>query len=333
MPLYRRRAAAKKSAARTAAKRKAPMRKRAMRPRRKMWMVKRYRAAAGAITNSLWAYGRRTVPKQVLALRRTGAPDVWHQNYSESMYVPIGLQQFKSFASLTRSQLTAIQSIVGNQTAPNRCLIENCLTELTFTNPTNAAVEVELYDIVPKRDLPNTIALQLNAGLYAGASSPESCITLGSQAASGVPPGSLADPSQYIGASPYDSQFFKDNFRVVQKAHLMLASGASHRHQAIVKVNRVSEQAVSANASLAYVKGLTYSTLICVRGAAAGIGGSPSGATTNQSTLNIVTSLRVKYTYVTDNNYSAVYYDQLPHDATPIVRNIGNGALESVTPA
>lgn len=301
--------------------------------RRRLPLVRRYRTAAGAITNSLWAFGRGArLPRQVQALRRVGAPDIYQDNFAETVSTQVGLQTFKSYGSLLRAQLTSLASIAGNQSAPNRILLESAQTEITFTNITNAAVEVELYDIVFKRDVPATTTVALAAGSYIFNSTPENMITEGTKAASGVPPSSLTDPSTYIGASPFDSQFFKDYCMVKQKSHVMLASGATHRHQTLAKINRVAEQAIVGNQNLNYVKGFSYCTLLCVRGAAAAILESDD-STTNQATLNVVTSLRMKYTWCSDVNYSAYYHNNLSTDAVTQVRNIGNGAIESVTPA
>lgn len=300
--------------------------------RRRPLLVRRYRAAAGTITNSLWAHGRGTrLPKRVLAMKRVGAPDIYHANFSETVVTPTGLQQFKSYGSLFRSQLQVLNGIAGNQSAPNRVLIESAQTELSFTNLTNAAVEVELYDIVFKRDVPATTTLSLAAGTYIFSSYPENMITQGIKAAASIAPGSLTDPSQYVGASPFDSQFFKDYCQVKQKSHVMLASGATHRHQTLAKINRVADQSIVGNQNLNYIKGFSYTTLLCIRGAGVRVNDT-FDTTTNASTLNVVSSLRIKWTYVQDVTSNAVYNNDLPADIAASVRNIGSGAIELVSP-
>lgn len=314
-----------------ATKARKPMRRRAMRPRRKMWAVKRYRSVAGGITNSLWTYGRRRIPKQVLALRRVGAPDIYQDNYQETVSTQSGLQKFISFGSLFQSQIQTLNGVAGNQQAPNRVLIESAQTELTFTNITSAAVEVEIYDIKFKRDIPNTTNVALAAGSYIFNSTPENMISEGAKAAASLASSSSTDPSLFRGASPFDSQFFKDNCRVVQKSHVMLASGATHRHQQMVKVNRVASQTLTGNQTLAYLKDFSYTTLLCIRGVPVGIL-EADDTTSSQSTLNVVSSLRIKWTFVQDVTSNLIAHNNLAVSAATQVRNIGNGAIELVTP-
>jgi len=304
-------------------------RRRPMRPRRVA--VRRINSVSGGVSNSRFYHGRRRLTKQVLALRRVGAPDTWQDNFSDTVSTQVGLQKFISFGSLLRSQLQQLNSLAGNQGAPNRVLVETASTELTFTNITNAAVEVDIYDIKFKRDIPNTTTVALAAGTYIFNSYPENMITEGAKAAASIAPASLTDPSLYRGAIPYDSQFFKDNCKVIQKTQVMLSSGATHRHQQNVKLNRIASQTVVGNESLSYIKDFSYTTLLCIRGVPVGIAESDD-TTTTQSTLNIVSSLRIKWTFVQDATSNLVYNNALPVAGDTQVRNIGNGAIESVTP-
>lgn len=309
---------------------KTPGRKRMVRRRPKM-VVKRYRAIAGGISNSTWIYGRRRLPKQVQALRRVGAPDIWQDNYSETVACQQGLQKYISFGSIFQSQLASLNAIAGNQQAPNRVLLESSQTEMTFTNVSNAAVEVELYDIRFKRDIPSTTNVAIGTNTYIFNSTPENMISQGAKAAASLPSASLTDPSEFRGSTPFDSQFFKDNCRVLQKSVVMLASGASHRHVTNAKHNRVASQTTVGNSSFNYLKDFSYTTLLCIRGLPVGIV-EQDETTLSQATLNIVTSLRIKWTFVQDVTSNLVYNNVLPLTGQTQVRNIGSGALESVTP-
>lgn len=290
----------------------------------------RYVSAAGSITNSLWSFGRRRASKQVLAMRRVGAPDVQLRNYAQQIQVAQNTQRFVSFEGCSPAQLLSLLTTAGNQNSPNRALVESSMNELTFTNPTNGPLELEIYDIVFKRDVPNGFNLTLSSGTYSIVGSVEGMIAGGILAGGQYGPTSTAKPDQIIGASPYDSQLFKDYCKVSKRSHVLLSSGASHRHQVINKVNRVIDQSI-ASGDLTYIKGWSYAVLINVRGIA-GYDDTPLSALSgvNKTTLDVVTTSRIKYTYVQDVSNTLYYTNSLTGETEVQVRNIGNGAIEYI---
>jgi len=287
-------------------------------------------AASGLMTNSLWSHKARALPFRVRAMKAVGAPDIYHQNYAQVLNTSSGLQQYASFPSVTPLQLQAIAGTTPSG-APNRVLIQNAQTEITFTNVNNTSVEVELYDIMFKRDATFDSSIETNVDTYPF-DNIDTMIEQGSKASAQLASGGT-DVSRYIGASPYDSQIFKNYCRVVKRTHVMLASGASHRHQALIGINKLGEQSVIGNKDLVYVKGFTYATLMYARGVGAYDPTDPGGgATTNGCFLNVVTSVRIKYTFVTDNT-NTVHYNNKPLPlGTPNVRNPGSGAYEALSP-
>jgi len=113
----------------------------------------------------------------------------------------------------------------------------------------------------------------------------------------------------------------------------MLASGATHRHQQMVGINKLLDRSLVDDAGLEYIQGYTYLTLLNIRGVGAyNPSAEPAGeATVNGLWINVVTSLRIKYTFVTDNTNS-LHYTNVLTTGTPNVRNIGSGAYEALTP-
>jgi len=297
--------------------------------------IVRYNTMAGLLTNSVWATKARPLPFRIRAMKAVAAPDIWHANFGQVVQVTSGIQKFVSFPSVTPDQLAKI----SNKTplgAPNRVLIQNAQTEVTVTNTTNCAAEIMFYDIVPKRDVMIDSSFKTDDGTYTW-SSIEDAIREGAKAAAGVVPAG-SDVSEYIGASAYDSPIFKNFFKVVKRSHVMLASGSSHRHQQLVGVNRLVETGMIGEGSAgldtkSYLRGFTYATLILARG----VGGydpavEPAGdSITNELFLNVVTSLRIKYTYVTDNT-NTVHYNNILSTGNCNVRNIGSGAYEAAGP-
>lgn len=335
-PRRPRRQAPKRAAVKRAGLRKSAAIRRAGGRRKYASKIIRYNTMAGLLTNSIWMSKGRKLPFRVRAMKAVAAPDIYQANYGQVVQVGNGVQKFVSFASLTGDQLNTI----ANKTpagAPNRVLIENCQTEVTFTNTTNAALEVEVYDIVPKRDVFDEMYIKTDNGTYPW-SYIEDAIEAGCLAGAQLSP-AASSPANFIGASPFDSQIFKAYFAVAKRAHVMLASGASHRHQQMVGTNKLIDQSVIAGASAlggsikTYIKGYTYATLLLVRGVAAyNPSAEPAGdATTNGAFLNVVTSVRVKYTFVTDNTNTLNYTNVLT-TGVPNVRNIGSGAYEALSP-
>lgn len=318
----------KRAAARRAAVRKGGARKaRAMRARRSGGYRKMIQSAAGLMTNSLWAFKGGRLPARVRMIKAVASPNIRQKNFATTLSGVPGLQVYQSFATLSGIDLSALQQAVPHN-EPNRLVVENAQTEITFTNSNNCAVEVELYDIVFKRDTAIGMTLNTNAGVYTF-STIDQMIEQGCKAGAAIAPGG-SDVSRYIGASPYDSQPFKDYCRVVKRTHIMLASGASHRHQANIGINKLIDASIASDLTKGYVKGFSYSTLLVARGVAAYAPQDPGGgATANGVFLNVVTSTRIKYTYVQDVTANVNYNNVPLPTSLPNVRNIGSGAYEA----
>lgn len=330
--VMRRRRLAKKSAPKRAVVRRAGIRKAGA--KRRAGGASGYRkliqTASGLMTNSLWSYRARALPFRVRAMKAVGAPDIYHQNFAQVLNTATGLQTYTSYPSVTPAQLKAIADATPSGT-PNRVLIQSAQTEITFTNVNNTSCEVELYDIFFKRDVSVGANITTTVDNYP-IENIDDMIKNGSKASAGLALGA-SDVSRYIGASPFDSQPFKSFCRVVKRTHVMLASGASHRHQAMIGINKLGDESVIGNDDITYLKGFTYATLVYVRGVGAydptDVTGGP---TVNGCFLNVVTSVRIKYTYVVDST-NTVRYNNMPLPlGIPNVRNPGSGAYEALSP-
>lgn len=330
--VMRRRRLAKKSAPKRAVVRRAGIRKAGA--KRRAGGAAGYRkliqSASGLMTNSLWSYRARALPFRVRAMKAVGAPDVYHQNFAQVLNTATGLQTYTSYPSVTPTQLKAISGLTPSG-APNRVLIQSAQTEITFTNVNNTSCEVELYDIFFKRDVSVGANITTSVDNYP-IENIDDMIKNGSKASAGIVLGG-SDVSRYIGASPFDSQPFKNYCRVVKRTHVMLASGASHRHQALIGINKLGDESIIGNDDLTYLKGFTYATLMYVRGVGAydptDVTGGP---TVNGCFLNVVTSVRIKYTYVTDSTNTVHYNNQPLPLGLPNVRNPGSGQYEPLSP-
>lgn len=330
MVLYRRRRPlAKKSAPKRAYVRRAGIRKgRAIRRAGgRSGYRKLIQSMAGMVTNSLWSYKGPRLSPRVRAMKMVGSPNIQHKNFATTLSSVAGLQVYASYGTLIGIDLTALQQAVPHN-EPNRLVVESSQTEITLTNSNNCAAEIELYDVMFKRDVSVDQTLNTNSGTYTFTTI-DQMWEQGAKASAGEPPGGT-DVSRYIGASPFDSQPFKTFCRVVKRTHVMLASGASHRHQSQIGINKLIDASLASDLTKAYVKGFSYATLIVARGVAAYAPADPpvGGSTVNSVFINVATATRIKYTYVQDVTQN-VHYNNYPLSTSTVnVRNIGSGAYE-----
>lgn len=334
MPRFRARGATKRKAAvkRLLARRR--LRKRQLTVSRMGPRTNRYYTAAGSMTNSIFKFGRvRRLPLATRIAKGIGAPDFMVWNGGFQCGTSQGKQTYYGFNSVNQGHLKDIMDIVGNQTAPSQCFIENAISQLSLTNITNTNAEIEIYDIIFKRDVPNSITWVNNSITYTVPSgNVADMIAYGCDAAAAAPAGDGSE--QVVGTTPYDSQVFKAYCKVVKKTHVMLGSGATHRHQSLVNISKRALQTVAAQDGVQLTKGYAFATLIKVVGAPGYI---PSGelatlGTSVDLTIQAVYSLRVKYTFIQDVTSGLTVHDVLAESPAATTRNPGSGVLELVSP-
>jgi len=330
----RRRRSARKPAYR---KKRAPARRAARRPLRRKMTTQQFNTPLGGASSSLWSYGqKRRLPARVKVMKMVGAPDSYIWNGGFNCNVGQGLQEYYGFNSVNQGHLEDMLAISGNQTAPNRLCLENAIATLGLTNITNTSAEIDIFDIIFKRDVPTALAVPLAANTYiVNAGDVAQLINEGINAARSLAPG--ASGSATIGTNAWDSQFFKEYCTVVKRTRVMLASGASHRHTSSVNLSKVIAQSVGGDGGTAVFRGYSFCTLVRINGAAAYIpsGDQATNGTPADITCQAVFSLRVKYTFVQDVNSSVTVADDLGNNFTApaaTTRNPGSGALEAISP-
>lgn len=302
------------------------------------------RAVPGGLTESTWYGGSKRMTKRVYDMKKLGAPNAQVQNFSTVLNIPQNQQIWRSFGLSLRSQLGNIMTYlpggpVTSTSGFNRAIMETSHSELTFTNPGNSAIELDIYDVVFKRDVPTQLTIQVEGGNVTCPGAVEDLITTGVNYGNNNGANDEHN-AQYYGASPYDSQLFRDYCKVKKVSHVLLPSGASHRHKVTNSICKLIDQSVAGSESLLYIKGFSSTTLVCAKGVA-GINMNPSEipleglafTTITGGNLGVVTSTRIKYTYVADATNSLQYTNFLTIDNPLYVRNIGSGNLEYVFPS
>jgi len=323
----------------------------------------------GIASNSNYKVVRKAKPTHLL-LKKIGSPFIAVSQFATQTYSQGGFQQWGGVNFLSRQAMNALgakvpvggaipnggsntQANYGNIQATNNFLFESAYGELTFTNATNHAVGLNIYEVVCKRDT-QVAGQQLTYNLLSppgavyqlGMTSNtltwrgplgalEAGLELGQQTANPVsyPTNSGIANMNLLGSGPKDSRTFNQWYTITKKVNVQMPLGATHRHKYSYKMNKLIDQSIFGNPQLDEIKGLTRHLLWCVYGYPANYNEDASGAssqvTSTPCLLNVIATTRMKYTYV-HNNQSVIYYqDGLTSLANTDVINVGNGQIET----
>ena len=290
----------------------------------------------GQMSSSNFKLGAKVTP-QVKALKRVGAPNVKVTQYPYQMPVPFGFQEQFSFSLYPMSDVRAmLNTLTSVSTGSKRMVLESAQSEVTMTNSSNASCEIEIYDLVLKHDLLVDPAFNVNALVYPVAPNPEQYWSVGTLAAEGAAAGTTPSPSTFIGSSPFDSQLFKDYFKVKKRTKVMLPQGGTHRHNIQLKPSRLIDefQVATSVAGVAGLQGLTQYTMITCKGVP--ISDVTTALPTTASTLlDIIQSIRYKWTWVSDTTSTGYFVDSLttPAAVNTAVLSLGSGLFGPVATA
>jgi hypothetical protein len=277
------------------------------------------------------------------AIKKVGAPNVYSWNRSLPLSSDLGLQNYYSIQHSGNSDLNYIRTKIASTggDAGARYVLENYQAEITLTNTGNASVEFELYDIVPKRDIVGSYSYNTpGGGVLTFNGTPDKFWENGSRLNANMSAEStfLVPPSKLIGASPMDSQLFRDYFIVKKRTRVILTQGGTHRHEVLVKQNFLVDDALikMQNANTAGLHGCVSYTMVVQKGLAATYtaAGPPAalGVVLPPTQLAMVLCQRWKYTFVQDNSNNIYPASSLAQtfaegDTKPQIVNIGSGGI------
>jgi len=305
-------------------------------------VTKRYQALGGAVTaSSAGAICNRRANRQSLALKRVGAPNVIIDQSTNLITIAAGFQGIAydyinnvGYLNSIQSKLPANNALSGGS-PPTRFMLESTTALYSMTNTTTASLEVEIFDIMSKRDVLSQWTYSTNQKsspvTFVLDGNPKDYWNIGALLGTNenvTPP----QPSTILGSTPYDSQLFRDYWVVKRRTKVLLPMGASHKHTVSTRPNLMVDEALTA--SWAYVnslKGITCFTMFVAKGMPQTCGSeSPVIVTTSNGELAIVKSYRTKYTWVSDTSNNLYYNDNLTSPASTQVVNIGSGQPEAV---
>jgi len=289
---------------------------------------------SGIATKS--SYSSKSKPtKQVATIKLIGAPNINSTQASRTMQVDAGFQGYQTLAWADNDELyrlSAMQTTLQSTPIP-RFVYNSLQGELLFTNATNMACEIEIYDIVAKRDINYEMNYRIpssGAAFPWPQSTPVGAWEIG--VSLGNNEGTLLSPrlSQYIGCSPYDSQVFKDYFTVKKRTLVQMPLGAVHRHTVNISPNKLISGSLYNNDLTYGWKGLTTWTMWVVKGYP--VATTEGEATTASCEMLCVQSVRTKFNWVADATVTVYTQDNL---TTPVETNQGffntaSGLLDTV---
>jgi len=273
--------------------------------------------------------------RQVAAMARVGAPNYWTDTYSGIVATAAAFQSYGSFANINQTLAKALLGLVpgGTVGTPKRMVIENAGFEYTMTNNSNVPIEVDIYDLTIKRDILTSLTFNANSQAYTVLPYPEQYWAEGSNAQAGYAGNTYPAQANFLGSLPQDSRLFLDYFTVSKKTIVQLPMSGTHRHQVNIKAGKLLDDYL-ANSTTSGIKGLTSYVMIVVRGFpiyAIPESPAPAAVTTSSASLNVVQSVRVKYTWVADVSFTTNANANISTVAPSFQNsfNWGNGAAQT----
>lgn len=262
-------------------------------------------AIGGQATFSKWAATNRA-SRRVKAMKLVGAANYYITNEAAQLLTTQGFQQAGAWAFQNTADLKQIALNVpggGSGLVPRQYVLQSCTVEYMITNSTLATMYIDVYDVIRRRDA--------DLSLSTASKNPREAWVNGVSDQTGT-----IDPTafQNINSLPTDSRFFKDYFKVVQRNHIALSQGATHRHHVVLKSNKLIDTALLNNKEDDEdLAGLSVYTMIVVYGQPASITPEigPAVVTTAEGAIDVVKACRYKYTWVQDTANNFYYQDNL----------------------
>lgn len=274
--------------------------------------VKSIQGRSGQVTFSS-AYHKHTASAAMRGHKLMVPPQIYSLSSSGSISAGPGVQSYFNRTNLSQQTLRAIMNQVkaasgtgGANAGICRAVIRGVTEEFLYSNSTNASMELDLYDIILKRDLPATLSFNANIYTYTATPDPANYIAVGLLAQQGADPATPPFPEPYtcLSAQPSDSRLFNDYFKITRKTRVFMAPGATHKHVVNINTNRIVDE-VLASATISGRAGFTTYTMALVRGMPVAV--NDSDPTTNSLSLLCVNSQRVKYSWISDTTYGSIF--------------------------
>lgn len=267
--------------------------------------IQKVKQTPGLTSHSLFSL-TRAPDARTRTRKRVGAPNFYTTNFPTQIIASEGLQAIGFQTWNSSADMNFILQRLPQAQAPgvnvNRSFVlEQCHGEILFTNSSLASCYVEVYDIARRRDADVT--------KHPATANP---LSAWSQGITDNQPSGSPSTLQDLKSIPFDSQLFKDWFKVCKRTRFELSQGATHRHAVTLNPNRTIDESVVAYSD-GDMAGITMYTMWVVYGQPASVpqGDAPAVVTTAKIALDSVAMLRYKYTWVSDLTQTQYFQDNL----------------------
>jgi len=306
----------------------------------------RYTSINGNMTNSLCYHLAVPLRGKPKVMSDVAVNTILSDQYAIRTNGAYGFQAASSYGFLTQNYLAKLPlyptTLAGSAlNLPYRMLLKSVTGNVTISNACTAPVELDIYDIVLKRDLPLALQWKQNANLWTiPLCYPDSMWAEGSYANNNTINTGGTAQSANIAASPFDVTIFNEYFRVKRKSKVLLTQGGVHRHSIVSNVNKIIDSVMFnqiSNASMTTPtsgvlgwKGVTTFVMVVQRGLPISDATEVSTVTTAETHIDVVQDFRIKWNWVSDNTRGVYNTDSLTSPASGQIVNIGNGLPEPV---
>jgi len=203
------------------------------------------------------------------------------------------------------NQIAPVNNVYGpNATQNVRLAFDGISVVNTFQNTSNLPCELDIYDIICKRDATDAVRAGGTANKYYTANAvaynyngdPGSCWDIGLAIAQNILPtdslfGQWPTTKEFFGSEPQDSVLYKKHFKTLGKQTIMLPVGGVHKHTANYNWNQFIDSTVFTNLAMQAIEGLSAFQMYVLRGTpavqAAGTGNITSSVATCAFTTNV----------------------------------------------
>jgi hypothetical protein len=192
-------------------------------------------------------------------------------------------QDFSNLMAVINQPVNQIAP-VGNLYGPNntqnvRLAFDGISVVNNFNNTSNLPVEIDIYDIICKRDATDAVRAGGTANKYYTANAvaynyngdPGSCWDIGLAIAQNILPtdslfGQWPTTKEFFGSEPQDSVLFKKHFKILGKQTIMLPLSGIHKHTANYNWNQFIDSTVFSNLAMQAIEGLSAFQMYVIRG-------------------------------------------------------------------
>jgi len=196
---------------------------------------------------------------------------------------------------------------VGTSYKTTRVFFESVSAKYMMTNQDLTNANVTLYDVVCRRDTTATPDYEWSVGITEENATYNAAV---------------------LGCTPFSSSLFTSHYKILKTTKLVLSPGQTHTHSVYYKLNRLLNQDILYDSAL-MLRGITIATIVVTHGEPTNSSTTPTNVSTAPSTLDIVQTKQIRYSFIVDEDTNYYYVNSLPTVSDPHIVNVGNSAITS----